>query len=408
MPPVFYAFSVIFTLIVFAFIGVTIFKVFRSAKNQGGEKENITYDKQEPADRGSGELYKQSAEKFIKDAQNGDAEAQFNLAEVYEFHESDKYIYWLEKAAEQGYDKAIRTLADEYNYGNDSAEPPIKKDLEKAVKYLSILADKGDTAAMKDISLIYSVEYDDDDKAREWTERAASAGDLEAIEELGDDYRLNSGIADFDKSEYWYKKAAELGSGAAMKGLGDLYCYNELRHDYFKAEMWYKKALDAGYWFAYVRLGDMYMEGKGFTKDESMAFGYYKKAADKGDKHGKVKVAECYLSGAGVAQDEKKAVGMLQEIDDDFNGNYILGLCYLNGTGVNRDLKKAAELFAKCKYNEEAENKLGECYYFGYGVKEDRDEAHELWHKAAESGCEDAIVNLKTYFYETIEPCDNH
>ena len=362
------------------------------------------------SDYSSGEeIYEKRAKEFIEAAESGDAEAQFKLAEIYEFHESDKYIYWLERAVAQGHRVAIRELADTYQYGHEEAKPPIGKNLEKALELLKMLADMGDSEAMRDISLCYSVEFDDEDKAREWTERAANAGNIECMVELGDDYRLLSEIADFDKSEYWYKKAADLGNGTAMKGIGDLYCYDKARCDYLKAEMWYKKAVAAEYWFAYVRLGDMYKEGKGFSKDEVMAFDFYKKAADKSDTYGLISVAECYLNGCGVARDEKEAVKILEEVAKKGVGNaeYLLGLCYFNGTGIEKNYKKAVEYFKKPKYEPEATNKLGECYYFGYGVKEDKDRAHELWHQAAKYGCEDAITNLKTYFYETVDPCDN-
>ena len=384
-------------------VPATIFIAVRNAKsskaNKGeGNSKSISYNS-------SGEeIYEKNAKEFIKAAESGDAEAQFKLAEVYEFHESDKYIYWLEKAVEQGYKEAIRELAYTYHYGHGSAKPPIGQNIGKSLELLEKLADMGDIEAMKDISLCYSVDYDDEEKAREWTERAANAGDIESMVELGNDYRLISEIADFDKSEYWYMKAADLGDGSAMKGIGDLYCYDEQRHDYSKAEMWYKKAVSAGFVFAYVRLGDMYKEGKGFEKDEATAFKFYNKAAEKGDSYGLISVAECYLNGCGVKRDEVKAVSILETVAKKGVGDaeYLLGLCYFNGTGVEKDYKHAVEYFEKPKYEPEAFNKLGECYYFGYGVREDKDKAHELWRKAAERDSEDAKSNLKKYFDETI------
>ena len=91
-------------------------------------------------------------EKLLKAAEAGDAEAQLKLAKTYEFKDSGKYIYWLEKAAEQDCDEAVRTLAEEYDHGNNVAEPPIKKDRNKAVEYFTRLADKGDAEAMKSIA----------------------------------------------------------------------------------------------------------------------------------------------------------------------------------------------------------------------------------------------------------------
>ncbi len=343
--------------------------------------------------------------KLLKAAEAGDAEAQFNLAQTYKFKESGKYIYWLEKAAAQGYEEAIRALAEEYDYGSDVAVPPIKKDRKKAVEYFTRLADKGDVEAMNRISLIYFVEYHDEDKAREWKEKAANAGDVESMIELGDDYRLISDIADFEKSEYWYKKAAELGSGGAMKGLGDLYCYDEKKPDYFKAESWYKKAVAADYYFAYVRLGDMCKDGKGCSKDENAAFEYYKKAADNGEVYGKIKMAEAYLKGAGTERNAEKAITILTEASKKSSlAHYRLGLCYYEGDGVKQDYKRAFQLFTEChKLDKDALYKLGECYYNGYGVKADKEKAKEYWRKASTYGNEDAGECLKIYFGETAE-----
>ena len=97
-------------------------------------------------------------DKLLKAAEEGDAKARCEIALNYRYSESGKYLYWLEKAAEQGCEEAMRKLADEYNYGNDYTKPPIKKDREKAIVFLSKLADKGDIVAMKDCALIYAVE----------------------------------------------------------------------------------------------------------------------------------------------------------------------------------------------------------------------------------------------------------
>ena len=81
-------------------------------------------------------------DKLLKAAEAGDAKAQCEIAHDYRYSESGKYLYWLEKAAAQDFEEAIRTLADEYNYGNEYTNPPIKKDREKAIFFLSKLADR--------------------------------------------------------------------------------------------------------------------------------------------------------------------------------------------------------------------------------------------------------------------------
>lgn len=75
-------------------------------------------------------------EKLLKAAEAGDVEAKLKLAEACKFKDSGKYIYWLEKAAEQDCDEAVRTLAEEYEHGNSSAVPPIKKTKRKPLNIL--------------------------------------------------------------------------------------------------------------------------------------------------------------------------------------------------------------------------------------------------------------------------------
>ena len=76
---------------VIAFIVITVVKV------SSGINKNASYGKV-GADN-TDKFYEQRAKEFLKAAEEGDADAQFALAEIYEFHESGKYLYWLEKAS---------------------------------------------------------------------------------------------------------------------------------------------------------------------------------------------------------------------------------------------------------------------------------------------------------------------
>ena len=361
-----------FLIITFVAVWVLTLIVIISNSIKANSNKNEHKDASAPSYNNSDEKpYQRRAKEFIEAAERGDAEAQFRLAEIYEYHEGDKYIYWLEKAVAQGHSEAIRELADDYQYGNEHAIPPIEVNLEKTIEILKILADKGDAEAMKDIAICYALDYDDADAAREWTERAANAGDEDSILEIGDEYR-DAG-------------------------------------DYSKAQSWYNKAIEVKCWVGYLRLGDMYKNGTGFAKDETKAFELYTKAAEKGYNYALTRVAECYLNGWGVERNEREAFLNLETAANTGldRAEYMLGTCYFEGVGVEKNYKRAIEYFQKAKSNPEALSKLGECYYSGYGVKKNTDRAHELWHEAAEKGCDDAILNLKTCFYETIEPCNN-
>src|SRR6516165_11720957 len=61
-------------------------------------------------------------------------------------------------------------------------------------------------------------------KAQKWFEEAASAGNSEAMINLGRLYEQGLGVAqDYDKALEWFRKALETGNSDAMKNLARLY-----------------------------------------------------------------------------------------------------------------------------------------------------------------------------------------
>lgn len=88
---------------------------------------------------------------WIEAAEEGNAEAQYNLAFYYYPDEDSKgderlykkYIYWLMKAADQGYARAQFELGCDYNNG----ERGVEKDKRKAIELWSKAADQGHSEA---------------------------------------------------------------------------------------------------------------------------------------------------------------------------------------------------------------------------------------------------------------------
>jgi TPR repeat protein len=65
---------------------------------------------------------------------------------------------------------------------------------------------------------------------------------------LGWLYEYSRGVAqDYDKAREWYQKAADAGNAEAMYYLGGLYEYGKgFAQDYDKAREWYQKAANGG------------------------------------------------------------------------------------------------------------------------------------------------------------------
>ncbi|MGZ9097765.1 MAG: tetratricopeptide repeat protein [Micavibrio sp.] len=124
--------------------------------------------------------------KDIKHSQQGDAEAQFNLANKYiALKNHKKAVEWHSKSAIQGHAAAQHMLG------------------------LAHIEGKG---VPKDY-----------DKAREWLEKSAEQGNIDAQYDLGGLYAQGIGIPpNYDEAQRWWALASSLGHPAATHNLAVL------------------------------------------------------------------------------------------------------------------------------------------------------------------------------------------
>ena len=114
-------------------------------------------------------------------ANQGDADAQFNLALLYYHglgvtHDSKQTVFWYTKAAEQGHVNAQYSLGSLYRYSYDAEVP---RDYKQAVYWLTKAAEQGHADAQYGLGYMY--DYGD---------------------EIPQDYK---------QAFFWYTKAAEKG-----------------------------------------------------------------------------------------------------------------------------------------------------------------------------------------------------
>lgn len=134
---------------------------------------------------------------------------------------------WLIDSADKGNPEAQLTLGLIYGVGS---APANGKDKEKARKYYTLAAENeqpwvtknGQAWAMR--SLGFSYMYDNgtgirDEKGKPWLEKAAAAGDADAMFYLGDWY-LNEGN-NYNKAVEWFQKAARNGNKEAKDMLDE-------------------------------------------------------------------------------------------------------------------------------------------------------------------------------------------
>lgn len=151
---------------------------------------------------------------IINEAEQGDAEAQYNLAVAYDMGDGidvdhAKAVFWYQKSADQGYKDAMFNLAVSYDDGEG-----VEEDNELAVFWYTKAAEKGDADAQNNLAVMYEdgegteVDYD---QARIWYTKSAQQGNSLAQYNLADLYYNGRGLPQPDKVEAyaWFAVAAE-------------------------------------------------------------------------------------------------------------------------------------------------------------------------------------------------------
>ena len=190
--------------------------------------------------------------KTVKAAESGNAEAQFELGNMYFYGRNGTPINnplaltWYQKAAEQGYAAAQFAMGQMYAIGFT-----VQKDMSEAIK---------------------------------WYQKAAEQGHMEAIQKLGLYYE-GGNVENYSEAAKWYQKAVEQGDMSAMYTVGE--CYEKAQND-AEAVRWYRKAAEQGIADAQRKLGHLYQYGSsGISEDKAEAIKWYRKAAEQGDEFAK-------------------------------------------------------------------------------------------------------------------------
>lgn len=303
--------------------------------------------------------------KLQEDADGGDAQAQYELACLYEEgngqeQDQEMAFYWYKKAAEGGSIPAANKLSWIYSTGTKQV---VTRDYVEAEKWCRIAAEAGNPSAQNRMGVFYEL----------------GQGGLEQ---------------DYPEAFKWYTIATENGSAIAMANLGNMYLNGRaVEKDYSIARQWIEKAVNLGDAYACSRMGRIYEYGYGIDPDYVEAFNWYMKGAEKGDSNSQHAIAYLLRNGKGCEKDlaasaewYRKAIENGQENDwyslgavlydleqyeeavRCFEKAYLskysgaatfLGYCYENGRGVGTDLYKAKKL-----YEEDAEAGYADGYYY--------------------------------------------
>ncbi|GAX75411.1 hypothetical protein CEUSTIGMA_g2855.t1 [Chlamydomonas eustigma] len=154
-------------------------------------------------------------------------------------------------------------------------------------------------------------------QAMHYFERAAAAGDVDAMAHLGHMFANGYGAKkSYETAFSWLKLAADKESASGQFGLACLYLYGH--HVEEDQEMAYKlmlKAAGQGHAEANFFIGIMHHKGLGVRrKNIQKAFQYYVAAAQAGHVPAMYNAAMMQLSGKGTVKSCKSAVGLLKQL----------------------------------------------------------------------------------------------
>ena len=194
----------------------------------------------------------------------------------------EKLLTHLRALAEQGDASAQFLLADLYENGRGG----VPQDDGEAVAWYRKAAEQGHVSAQFDLGDMYAngrgVPQDDAEAAR-WYRKAAEQGFELAQHELGDKYKYGRGVPqDFAEAARWYRKAAAQGYPDAQFLLGDMYGDGRgVPQDFAEAARWYRKAAEQGHALAMNSLGNIYGNGRGVPQNYVAAHMWHNLAASK-------------------------------------------------------------------------------------------------------------------------------
>ena len=145
--------SLFLVLVVFAY-GATLLSSVSSSSNSTAEKSSATTSKKVVSSSGNSTTEKSSSE-FKKAAEQGQADAQFDLYERYSLGngvpmDKSEAVKWCRKAAEQGHVRAQYALGSAYSIGKE-----VPMDKSEAVKWWRKAAEQGDPDGQFHIGLSY-------------------------------------------------------------------------------------------------------------------------------------------------------------------------------------------------------------------------------------------------------------
>ncbi|MBV9999131.1 MAG: sel1 repeat family protein, partial [Verrucomicrobia bacterium] len=178
----------------------------------------------------------------------------------------------------------------------------------EALSWYEKAAQKGNSDAMVQAGLLYSVRHtaEDNRKALEYFIQAADVGNRDGKYLAGECYFYPKPglVPDEAKALQYLHDAAALGELRSMNLLGTY--YRKIRR-YDEARRYLEEGARGGLPLAIANLGVLYINGEGIPKNSEKAVELFRQAAEQGEPGGMYLYGQCFFNGVGVAKDVRTA-----------------------------------------------------------------------------------------------------
>jgi TPR repeat protein len=297
------------------------------------------------------------------------------------------------------------------------------------IQYFQFLAKREDVEAQMSLGHFYY--YFDRDKTRalNYLQKAAKAGNGNALAFLG---KIHSeGSHPFNKSNeialQYFREAAEKGNPIGQSGLGLMYLYGRgVYKNHLKAFEYFLQSARQGWVEGQLYLGLMYLNGLSVNRNYQLAFKYFTLASKSNHLLGFFNLAQMFASGLGIKKSCTTAVQLFKKVAergywaliltealDDYRSRRIaqafIKYAFLSELGYEVAQSNAAfilenneieELFNKNESQRlafmywtrsafqgysKARLKLGDYHFYGYGTQVDYQMAANQYKKASEA-----------------------
>ena len=319
----------------------------------------------------------------LKTAKAGLPLAEHRLGKMYEegyvFDKSEKdALYWYELSAKHDYDYAILKMGYIYRKGLLGVKP----DKQKAVKWLDILAQRGDLAAKAEITGIYGFTPVYVGSFNEFIDRIEKGMNpfhvaLSSLFSEEDFYNLAYEEArDSALSCYMLSIFKSIGYGCEKDPAGASYfLIHSAKHGYYyavrravnyiqqgkllvdKEEDFYKIhewGIKLNLTEAYYGYASCYLDAIGVDKDIDKAYAYFQKGAMLGNKYCQKELGNAYIQGLYLDRNERLALYWWKQAakQNEPHALVSLAIVYERGNyGESIDLDKSLQCYIKAKEN---------------------------------------------------------